>query len=105
MTAAAVLEVEGATKSFGAVAALSDVSLRLGRGEVLAVVGDNGAGKSTLIKCVSGAHRLDRGLVRVDGELVALRSPVHADSTASRPSTRTSSTTSASSPTCSPGAS
>ncbi|HEX6744084.1 MAG TPA: ATP-binding cassette domain-containing protein [Solirubrobacteraceae bacterium] len=74
----AVLEVEGATKSFGAVAALSDVSLRLGRGEVLAVVGDNGAGKSTLIKCVSGAHRLDRGRVRVDGELVALRSPVHA---------------------------
>ena len=78
MTAAAVLEVEGATKSFGAVAALTDVSLRLGPGEVLAVVGDNGAGKSTLIKCVSGAHRLDRGHVRVDGQLVALRSPVHA---------------------------
>jgi D-xylose transport system ATP-binding protein len=78
VTSDAVLEVEGATKSFGAVAALSDVSLRLGRGEVLAVVGDNGAGKSTLIKCVSGAHRLDRGHVRVDGELVALRSPVHA---------------------------
>jgi ABC-type sugar transport system ATPase subunit len=78
VTADAVLEVEGATKSFGAVAALSDVSLRLGRGEVLAVVGDNGAGKSTLIKCVSGAHRLDRGRVRVEGELVALRSPVHA---------------------------
>jgi D-xylose transport system ATP-binding protein len=78
VTSDAVLEVEGATKSFGAVAALSDVSLRLGRGEVLAVVGDNGAGKSTLIKCVSGAHRLDRGRVRVDGEFVALRSPVHA---------------------------
>jgi D-xylose transport system ATP-binding protein len=78
VSADAVLEVEGATKSFGAVAALSDVSLRLGRGEVLAVVGDNGAGKSTLIKCVSGAHRLDRGRVRVDGEPVALRSPVHA---------------------------
>ena len=76
--AEAVLEVEGATKSFGAVAALSDVSLRLGHGEVLAVVGDNGAGKSTLIKCVSGAHRLDRGRVRLDGEIVALRSPVHA---------------------------
>jgi D-xylose transport system ATP-binding protein len=78
VSADAVLEVEAASKSFGAVAALSDVSLRLGRGEVLAVVGDNGAGKSTLIKCVSGAHRLDRGHVRVDGELVALRSPVHA---------------------------
>jgi len=74
----AVLEVEGATKSFGAVAALSDVSLRLGHGEILAVVGDNGAGKSTLIKCVSGAHRLDRGRVRVNGDVVALRSPIHA---------------------------
>jgi D-xylose transport system ATP-binding protein len=73
-----ILDVEGATKSFGAVAALSDVSLRLGGGEVLAVVGDNGAGKSTLIKCVSGAHRLDRGRVRVNGEVVALRSPIHA---------------------------
>jgi ABC-type sugar transport system ATPase subunit len=75
---APVLDVEGATKSFGAVAALRDVSLRLGGGEVLAVVGDNGAGKSTLIKCVSGAQRLDRGSVRVDGEVVALRSPMHA---------------------------
>jgi D-xylose transport system ATP-binding protein len=80
MTAAVapVLQVEGATKRFGAVTALSDVSLALGRGEILALVGDNGAGKSTLIKCVSGAHRLDRGRVCVDGELVALRSPVHA---------------------------
>jgi ribose transport system ATP-binding protein len=77
-SAAPVLDVEGATKSFGAVAALRDVSLRLGGGEVLAVVGDNGAGKSTLIKCVSGAQRLDRGSVRVDGEVVALRSPMHA---------------------------
>jgi D-xylose transport system ATP-binding protein len=73
-----VLEVQGATKRFGAVTALSDVSLALGRGEILALVGDNGAGKSTLIKCVSGAHRLDRGRVCVDGGVVALRSPMHA---------------------------
>jgi ribose transport system ATP-binding protein len=72
-----ILEVEGASKSFGAVAALQDVSLTLDRGEVVAVVGDNGAGKSTLIKCVSGAHRLDRGTVRLAGETLALRSPMH----------------------------
>jgi D-xylose transport system ATP-binding protein len=76
--AAPVLHVEGATKRFGAVMALCDVSLALDRGEILALVGDNGAGKSTLIKCISGAHRLDRGRVCVDGEVVALRSPVHA---------------------------
>jgi D-xylose transport system ATP-binding protein len=73
-----LLEVEGATKRFGAVAALSDVSLRVERGEIVALVGDNGAGKSTLIKCVSGAHRLDRGRVSIDGEALELRSPMHA---------------------------
>jgi D-xylose transport system ATP-binding protein len=73
-----VLEVEGASKSFGGVAALNDVSLTLGRGEIVALVGDNGAGKSTLIKCVSGAHRLDRGTVRLAGATLVLRSPMHA---------------------------
>jgi D-xylose transport system ATP-binding protein len=73
-----VLEVEGASKSFGAVAALNDVSLTLGRGEIVALLGDNGAGKSTLIKCVSGAHRLDRGTVKLAGEPLELRSPMHA---------------------------
>jgi D-xylose transport system ATP-binding protein len=73
-----VLEIEGATKSFGAVAALNDVSLTLDQAEIVALLGDNGAGKSTLIKCVSGAHRLDRGTVRLAGETLALRSPMHA---------------------------
>jgi D-xylose transport system ATP-binding protein len=78
VSAQPLLEVEGATKRFGAVAALSDVSLRVERGEIVALVGDNGAGKSTLIKCVSGAHRLDRGRVSIDGEALELRSPMHA---------------------------
>jgi D-xylose transport system ATP-binding protein len=78
VSARPLLEVEGATKRFGAVAALSDVSLRVERGEIVALVGDNGAGKSTLIKCVSGAHRLDRGRVSIDGEALELRSPMHA---------------------------
>jgi D-xylose transport system ATP-binding protein len=73
-----VLEVEGASKSFGAVAALSDVSLTLDSGEIVALLGDNGAGKSTLIKCISGAHRLDRGTVRLAGDTLALRSPMQA---------------------------
>ena len=74
----ALLEVEGASKSFGAVAALSDVSLTLDSGEIVALLGDNGAGKSTLIKCISGAHRLDRGTVRLAGDTLVLRSPMHA---------------------------
>ena len=66
-SAAPVLAVRGAVKRFGAVVALDGVDLEVRRGEVLALLGDNGAGKSTLIKCLSGAHRLDRGTIEMDG--------------------------------------
>ena len=62
-----VLEVREATKRFGAVTALDDVSLHCASGEVLALLGDNGAGKSTLIKAISGVHRLDSGRITLDG--------------------------------------
>jgi D-xylose transport system ATP-binding protein len=74
------LEVRNATKRFGPVLALSDVSLVARRGEVLALLGDNGAGKSTLIKCVSGVHQLDGGEMTVDGANAAFRSPSDARS-------------------------
>jgi simple sugar transport system ATP-binding protein len=65
--ASCVLEVTGVSKSFGAVRALSDVTLGLHAGEVLGLVGDNGAGKSTLVRCIGGIHRIDAGAIRVDG--------------------------------------
>jgi D-xylose transport system ATP-binding protein len=70
-----VLEVSSASKRFGAVTALSDVSLALHAGEILALLGDNGAGKSTLIKAISGVQPLDAGEISVDGAVAALRSP------------------------------
>jgi simple sugar transport system ATP-binding protein/D-xylose transport system ATP-binding protein len=75
-----VLSLQGITKNFGAVAALADVDLDIGAGEVVAVVGDNGAGKSTLVKILAGVYRADAGSVRFQGEEVALESPaqVHA---------------------------
>ncbi len=63
------------SKSFGAVTALVDVSIRLRQGEVLALVGDNGAGKSTLIKILSGFHPPDSGTVRMQGKEVRFGSP------------------------------
>ncbi len=65
-----VLEATGLNKTFGRVIGLSDVSLRLFPGEVLAVIGDNGAGKSTLIKCLSGAMTPDSGTITVEGQQV-----------------------------------
>ena len=73
-----VLAVRGATKRFGAVVGLDDVDLDVNAGEVLALLGDNGAGKSTLIKCLSGALRLDRGTIEMDGRRVTVNSPVDA---------------------------
>ena len=75
-----VLRVENVAKSFGAITALRDVSLRLGKGEVLGLIGDNGAGKSTLVKILSGYHRPDSGEISLFGEPVHLRSVIHARS-------------------------
>jgi simple sugar transport system ATP-binding protein len=75
-----VLRVEHVAKSFGAVTALHDVDLRLGRGEVLGLIGDNGAGKSTLLKILCGYHQPDSGRILVNGEEVVLRSVDHARS-------------------------
>src|SRR5262245_59247818 len=62
-------------KSFGAVAALSDVSFTIHDGETHAIVGENGAGKSTLLKILAGTLRPDRGELRIGGEHISLASP------------------------------
>ena len=54
------------TKSFGGTHALRRVTLRVGRGEIVALLGENGAGKSTLIKTLGGIHRPDTGAVLID---------------------------------------
>jgi simple sugar transport system ATP-binding protein len=79
-TATDAIRVENLGKSFGAVTALTDVSLRLGEGECLGLIGDNGAGKSTLVKILSGFHRPDRGQIFVEGAEVSIRSVDHARS-------------------------
>ena len=54
-------------KHFGGTYALKDVSLTVGRGEIVALLGENGAGKSTLIKVLGGIHTADAGRVLIDG--------------------------------------
>jgi len=62
-TAAPVLEASGLRKRFGEREALKGVSLRAGRGELVAVIGPNGAGKTTLLSILAGILRPDQGQV------------------------------------------
>ncbi|HEY8339961.1 MAG TPA: sugar ABC transporter ATP-binding protein [Egibacteraceae bacterium] len=78
MTAPPVLALDGISKRFPGVQALSDVDFELRRGEVHALVGENGAGKSTLMKIVSGIYPADRGTIRLDGEPVDIDGPLTA---------------------------
>ena len=70
-----LLQIKGLTKSYPGVRALSDVSLTLACGEVLALLGENGAGKSTLIKTLGGVHQSDSGSFIVDGDRVMIANP------------------------------
>lgn len=72
MTAPA-LAIEGVSKSFGGRRVLIDVSLRIERGEIHALLGQNGSGKSTLIRILSGYHAPDHGgVMSIGGRPLAL---------------------------------
>ena len=68
------LRGESLVKRFGAVTALDGVSLTLGKGEILGVLGDNDAGKSTLVKILTGYHQQTGGTLYIDGQETLLRS-------------------------------
>ena len=71
MSTAAILEIDGVSKRFGALQANDAISLTLARGEVLALLGENGAGKTTLMNILFGHYTADSGTVRVDGRALA----------------------------------
>jgi D-xylose transport system ATP-binding protein len=70
-----LVELRRITKTFGGVHAVESVSIEVGRGEVVGLLGHNGAGKSTLIKILSGVFPADSGEIRIDGQPLAIRSP------------------------------
>lgn len=69
------LEVSGATRRFGGVLAVDDVSIVLTPGTVTALIGSNGAGKSTLLNIISGVERLDGGSVTLAGDDITRLAP------------------------------
>jgi ribose transport system ATP-binding protein len=72
---APLLEVRNLSKHFGAVRALSDFSMTVNAGEVVAVAGDNGAGKTTMIKTVSGVFQPSGGEICLRGQPMHFASP------------------------------
>ena len=73
-----ILTMAGISKSFPGVKALENVDFDLRRGEIHALMGENGAGKSTLIKTLTGVEHPDSGVITLDGQVVQVRSPQHA---------------------------
>lgn len=73
-----LIDVSGISKNYGAVAALTDVSMTVDAGRVTCILGDNGAGKSTLIKVLSGVHKPSSGHFLVEGKPADFDGPLGA---------------------------
>src|SRR5258708_17366556 len=67
-----MLEVDGLAKRYGEVLALKDLTVRVGAGQCLVLLGRNGAGKTTALRCMAGVLLPTSGTVRVDGIDAAL---------------------------------
>jgi branched-chain amino acid transport system ATP-binding protein len=71
-----LLEVRGVSKRYGGVIANDGVSLAVGEGQIVGLIGPNGSGKTTLFNSIAGLHPIDAGSIRFDGrEISALRVP------------------------------
>ena len=64
------IELRDVSKNFGEVQSLRNVDFKLGRNEVVGLLGDNGAGKSTLIKILTGYHQPSSGELFIDGKRI-----------------------------------
>ncbi len=62
-----LLSVRGVSAAYGDIPALWDVSLDVGEGEIVALIGSNGAGKTTLLRAIAGLHRPLDGTITLDG--------------------------------------
>lgn len=73
-----LLQLEGVTRQFGGLKAVSGVDLSVAPGEVIGLIGPNGAGKTTLVNVITGVHRATAGTVRFDGRDVTALKPFQA---------------------------
>jgi polar amino acid transport system ATP-binding protein len=70
---AAMVQAECVEKRFGRLEVLKGISLEVGAGEVMCMLGPSGSGKSTFLRCINHLEKIDGGRLWVDGELVGYR--------------------------------
>lgn len=75
-----VIEMNHITKEFGNFKALDDVTLRVKKGEIHALLGENGAGKSTLMSVLFGLYQAEQGEIKINGKTVKINNPNDANS-------------------------
>ncbi len=68
-----MVKAEEVCKSFGALHVLKGITLEIGKGEVLCMVGPSGSGKSTFLRCINHLEQVNAGRLYVDGELIGYR--------------------------------
>lgn len=68
-----MVKAEAVCKNFGALQVLKGITLEIGRGEVLCMVGPSGSGKSTFLRCINHLEQVNAGRLYVDGELIGYR--------------------------------
>jgi ABC-type uncharacterized transport system ATPase subunit len=73
-----ILELKGITKRFPGVLANDHIDITLGKGEILALLGENGAGKTTLMNILYGLYKPDEGEIFINGKKVTIHSPIDA---------------------------
>lgn len=70
-----MLRLEGVVKDFGGLRALSNVTVSIGRGEFVGLIGPNGSGKTTLLNCISGIYTPDAGTIRFEDTVISRLRP------------------------------
>ncbi len=73
MSSELMVKAEGVCKNFGALQVLKGVTLEIGRGQVLVLIGPSGSGKSTFLRCINHLEEINAGRLYVDGELIGYR--------------------------------
>jgi simple sugar transport system ATP-binding protein len=74
-----IIEMMGITKEFPGIIANDDITFQVKKGEIHALLGENGAGKSTLMSVLFGLYRPEKGIIKIKGKEVHVKSPLDAN--------------------------